>query len=247
GISIAQAQAEMDTVTHGLAEQYPKSNGLVGANIQPLVGAMVGKVRSGLWILLGVVALVLIIACANAANLMLARSASRRKELAVRAALGAGRGRLARQLLVESTMLALAGGILGLAISSSTGHALVALLSAHFEIPRVDSTRTDALVLAFTFSLSVFTGIIFGLLPSVSSVPDLNAALTESSRSATQSPAGRRLRSLLVITETALAMILLAGAGLLLKSLLVMSTTAPGFRPEKLLIVEFRLPKLKFA
>jgi len=153
GKSTALAQAEMDTITRQLAELDPNTNRTIGANVQTLVDAMVGKVRLGLWILLGVVGLVLLIACTNVANLMLGRSASRRKELAVRAALGAGRGRLARQLLTESMMLALAGGILGLALSSVTRKLLVSLLSDQFHIPRVGSTHTDAGVLAFTLLL----------------------------------------------------------------------------------------------
>src|SRR5262249_30212222 len=247
GTSISLAQAEMDTITRRLAEQYPRSNGSVGANIEPLIDAMVGKVRTGLWILLGVVALVLLIACTNVANLMLARSASRRQELAVRAALGAGRGRIARQLLTESTMLALAGGVLGLMLSSATGKVLVSLLSTQFQIPRVGGARIDAWVLAFTLLLSLLAGILFGIMPALSPAPDLSEALRESSRSATQSRQGKRVRSLLVITETALALILLASAGLLLKSFVAMSTTAPGFTSEKLLAVNFSLPRLKYA
>lgn len=247
GTSISLAQAEMDTITHQLAEQHPRPNRTIGANVQPLGDAMVGKVRTGLWILLGVVALVLLIACTNVANLMLARSASRRKELAVRAALGAGRGRLARQLLTESTMLALAGGILGLVLSSATGKVLVSLLSDQFNIPRIASTHTDVWVLAFTLLLSLVTGIVFGLIPAISPAPDLNEALTESSRSATQSRKAKRVRGLLVVSETALSLILLASAGLLLKSFVAMSTTAPGFKSDNLLTVDFWLPKLKFA
>jgi len=247
GKSTALAQAEMDTITRQLAEQHPNANRTIGANVQALVDAMVGKVRVGLWILLGVVALVLLIACTNVANLMLGRSTTRRKELAVRAALGAGRGRLARQLLTESMMLALAGGILGLALSSVTRKLLVSLLSDQFHIPRVGSTHTDAGVLAFTLLLSLVTGVLFGILPALSFPPDLNEALRESSRSATQSRHGKRVRGLLVITETALALILSASAGLLLKSFLTMSTTAPGFASEKLLTVNLSLPRLKFA
>jgi putative ABC transport system permease protein len=247
GTSISLAQSEMDTITHQLAEQHPGSNRTIGANIQPLVDAMVGKVRTGLWILLGVVALVLLIACTNVANLMLARSSSRRKELAVRAALGAGRGRLARQLLTESMMLAIAGGALGLALSSAGRKVLVSMLSMQFHIPRVADSRTDAWVLAFTLLVSVLTGVLFGIFPALSRGPDLNEALRESSRSATESRQGKRVRGLLVVIETALALILLASAGLLFRNFVAMRSTTPGFKSERLLTVDFRLPRHKFA
>jgi putative ABC transport system permease protein len=247
GTSISLAQSEMNTITHQLAEQHPASNGNIGANVEPLVDAMVGKVRTGLWIMLGVVALVLLIACTNVANLMLARSGSRRKELAVRAALGAGRGRLARQLLTESMMLAIAGGVLGLVLSNATGKVLVSMLSTQFQIPRVANTHTDARVLAFTLMVSLLTGVLFGMLPALSSAPDLNEALRESSRSATESRQGKRVRGLLVVTETALALILLASAGLLLRNFVAIRGTSPGFKSDRLLTVAFRLPRHKFA
>ncbi len=247
-IAMAMAQAEMDTIARRLTEQFPKSNKGVGVNLVSLADALVGQVRTGLLIFLGVVGLVLLIACTNVANLMLARSASRQKELAVRAALGAGRARLIQQLLTESTVLALAGGALGLLLSSWTAQLLVALLTKNFQVPRLESTSTDGWVLGFTLLVSLATGILFGVVPAFAAAsPDMHEGLRESGRSATSGMRGRRIRGALVITETALALVLLAGAGLLLKSLLVMRSTAPGFQTKNLLAVEFWLPRVKFA
>jgi putative ABC transport system permease protein len=204
--------------------------------------------RSGLLIFLGVVALVLLIACTNVANLMLARSSARQKEIALRAALGASRARLVKQLLTESTVLALAGGALGLLVASWTVNLLVRMLTKNFQIPRIADTHTDVLVLVFTIALSLLTGIVFGLAPALSSSkPDLNENLRESSRSASGSLRGRRVRSALVITETALALVLLASAGLLLKTLLVMRSTAPGFQTSNLLTADIFLPQPEFT
>jgi putative ABC transport system permease protein len=248
GVSIAQAQSEMDAVTHHLAEQYPKFDKGVGTNIVPLVDGLVGNMRPGLLIFLGVVALVLLIACTNVANLMLARGSARQKEIALRAALGAGRARLVRQLLMESTVLALAGGALGLILASWTVNFLVRVLTKNFQIPRIANTHTDVQVLAFTIALSLLTGIVFGLAPALaSSKPDLNENLRESSRSASGSTRGRRVRSALVITETVLALILLASAGLLLKTLLVMRSAAPGFQTSNLLTADIFLPQPEFT
>jgi putative ABC transport system permease protein len=248
GVSISQAQSEMNAITERATAQYSNTNRYVGANVEPLVDALVGNVRTGLLILLGVVALVLLIACTNVANLMLARSASRQKEFAVRAALGAGRRRLAQQLLAESIILSLAGGALGLLLSSVTARLLAVLLSKQFQIPRIESTGTDARVLAFTLVISVAAGILFGAAPALSTgSADLNQGLREASRSATESTRGRRTRGLLVITETALALVLLVAAGLLLKSFLSMQSTQPGFQTANRLAIAFRLPRLKFA
>jgi putative ABC transport system permease protein len=247
GISIAQAQAEMDAVAAHLAGLYPKFEHGAGANIVPLVDGYVGSMRPGLLLFLGVVALVLLIACTNVANLMLARGSARQKEIALRAALGAGRARLVRQLLTKSTVLALAGGAFGLVVASWTVNLLVSALTKDFQIPRIAETHTDAMVLVFTIALSILTGIIFGLAPALSSSkPDLNDNLRESSRSAAGSMRGRRVRSALVISETALALVLLASAGLLLRTLLVMRSTAPGFQTSNLLTAGIFLPQPEF-
>ncbi|MBI3492593.1 MAG: ABC transporter permease, partial [Acidobacteria bacterium] len=246
-VSIAKAQAEMNVITGQIAKAFPKTNQNVGANVMPLVDAMAANVRTGLFILVGVVALVLLIACTNVASLLLARGAARQRELAVRAALGAGRSRIARQLLTESLLLALAGGAGGLVIGSWTARGLVAMLSTSFPVPRIDGTHTDAWVLGFTLILSLATGAIFGVVPAMSSAsPDLTDAMREASRSTTDARAPR-LRSGLVILETALALVLLAGAGVLLKTFATLRSTHPGFETDHLLAADVWLPQPRFA
>ena len=247
-VPLTRAQAEMNVITGRLAKAFPKTNEGVGARIVPLVTAMVGKGRTGLLIFLSVVAVVLVIACINVAALLSARSASRQRELTVRAALGAGRKRLLQQLLTESTLLALAGGVLGLLLASGGTRLLVALLARSFPIPRLETAHIDGWVLLFTLMLSLATGILFGSVLAVPAAsPDLNEVLRESSRTATEGAGGRRARSLLVIAEVSLALVLLSAAGLLLKSLLVLRNTAPGFATENLLAAGFSLPKDRFS
>jgi predicted permease len=246
GVSIKQAQTEMSAIAGRLEGAYASQNRGVGVNIVPLVDAMAGDVKTGMLIFLGVVSLVLLIACTNVANLMLARGASRMKEIAVRAALGAERWRILRQLLTESTVLALAGGAAGLLISYWMSRALVASLK-QFNVPRLADTHTDTWVLLFTLAISLFTGIFFGAVFAFSAgSPKLREALHQSSRQATEGARGSRLRSALVVAETAMALVLLASAGVLLKSVLVMRSTAPGFQTKNRLTVEFWLPPKKF-
>jgi putative ABC transport system permease protein len=248
GVSRAAAQADLDRITRRLAEQYPRSNQHVGANVMPLVDAMARHAKPGLLICLGVVAMVLLVACTNVANLLLSRNASRQKELALRTALGAGRRRLTQQLLTESLLIALAGGALGLLLSAWTAPLLAAMLADNFPIPRIDGTRTDEWVLGFTLVVSLATAVLFGGLHALAAASlDLSGRLRESGRTATTGARAGRIRSGLVIMETALALVLLAGAGSLLKSLLVMRSTAPGFTAENLLTVGFWLPKSKLA
>jgi putative ABC transport system permease protein len=245
-VRIASAQAEMDVIAASLARQYPETNQGVGVNILPLVDAVAGDVRTGLLIFLGIVGLVLLIACTNVANLMLARSASRQRELSLRAALGAGRPRLLQQMVIESTALALAGGALGLLLSSWTARLLVRLLGESFQIPRLENTGTDVWVFGFALLLSLATGLLFGAVFAPLAVSrDLHAGLRETGRTATGGRGGRRLRSALVVTETALALVLLAGAGILLKHLWVLRSTAPGFDSQNLLAASLSLPKSK--
>ena len=247
-VSISAAQAEMDVITRGLAKQFPRSDKGVGANVMPITDAFLGPARTGLLVMLGVVTLVLLIACGNVASVMLARGASRQREMAVRAALGAGRKRLMRQLLTESILLALAGGAAGLLLAAWGTRLLVALFARNFDIPRLGDTHTDLWVLGFTLLISAAAGIVFGILPALGAASlDVNEGLRESSRSSTGNLRGQRIRSSLVVMETALALILLSAAGILLKSLLVMRSTAPGFRSDNLVAVEFSLPRIKFA
>jgi putative ABC transport system permease protein len=247
GVSLAEAQAEMRVITGQIARAYPKTNENVRANVMPLVDAMAANVRGGLLTLVGVVTLVLLIACTNVASLMLARGAARQRELAVRAALGAGRGRIARQLLTESLLLAFAGGGFGLILGSWTARGLAAMLTTSFPMPRIEATHTDVRVLGFTLGLSLVTGVVFGVVPALSSAsPDLTDALRDASRSATGVRAPR-LRSSLVIVETALALVLLVGAGVLLKTFATLRSTSPGFQPDHLLAVDIWLPQPRFA
>jgi predicted permease len=247
GVSIREAQTEMSAIARRIEEAYPNGNRGVGVNIVPLVDAMAGGVKTGMMIFLGVVGLVLLIACTNVANLMLARGTSRMKEIAVRAALGAARQRILRQLLTESTVLALAGGATGLLVSYWMSRALVESLK-QFNVPRLADTHTDTGVLAFTLAVSLLTGIFFGAVFAFSvGSPRLNEALHQSSRQSTDGARGGRLRSALVVAETAMALVLLAAAGVLLKSVLVMRGTAPGFQTKNRLAIEFWLPPKKFS
>ncbi len=212
----------------------------------PLVDALVGDARPGLIICLGAVAAVLLVACTNVANLLLSRNVSRQRELALRTALGAGRLRLMQQLLTETLLIAFVGGALGLALATWTAPLLAALILDSFPIPRLDGTHTDQAVLAFTLLVSIATALVCGGLHAFAAMsPDVSDGLRESSRTATAAPAGRRIRSALVVTEIAIALALLAGAGALLKSLLVMRQTAPGFQSANVLTVGFFLPQSK--
>jgi putative ABC transport system permease protein len=248
GAGISGAQAEMAALARQIGAEYPKSNAEVGVNVMPLVGAMAGTAGTGLLIVLGVVSLVLLIACTNVANLMLARNASRERELALRTALGAGRGRILRQLLTEAVLLSIAGGALALLLAQWGAGILVALLSNSVPIPRILNTRSDATVLGFTLALSLGTGILFGIVPAlVASRLDVQDGLRESGRSASAGVRGRRARTLLMISETALALVLLGGAGMLLKTLITLRATSPGFQSQNVLTVEFFLPQKKLA
>ena len=246
GVSIEQAQAEMNGITTGLQQQYPGSNTGWGAELQPLQERVVGEVKPTLWILLGAVAFVLLIACANVANLLMARSAARQKEVAIRVALGAGRMRLVRQFLTESMLLALAGGGLGLMIAFWGADLLVALNPR--DIPRAEEVGIDGRVLAFTMMVSLVTGILFGLVPALQgSKVDLSGALKEGARGAGSGPRHNRARRVMVVSEIALAVVLLAGAGLMVKSLLRLTEVSLGFDPENVLTMHISLPQSKYA
>src|SRR5437773_4161945 len=244
GVSLDQARSEMDTIAVRLEQQYPDSNKNNRVRIEPLLDNYVSNVRLGLWTLLGAVALVLLIGCANVANLLLARAAARQKEMAVRAALGAGRWRIVRQLLTESLLLSMAGGALGLLLAYG-GVRLILALSSN-SIPRAGEIGLDAGVLAFTAVLSVLTGILFGLAPAwQASRPDVHETLKETTRGVTGGRA--RLRQSLVISEVALTLVMLVGAGLLLRSFHRLQQVNPGFSPERVLSFRLDLPERKYA
>jgi predicted permease len=232
GVTQASAQSEMSAIAARLAEAHPKSNSKHGINVAPLAGVIVGNVRPTLLVLLGAVGFVLLIACANVANLLLARSAGRQKEIAVRAAIGAGRGRVVRQLLTESVVLALAGGAAGLAIARWGTQAVLAAVPGG--LPRMENIGLDGWVLAFTLGVSLLTGIVFGLAPALQvSVSELHETLKEGSRGS--SAGHRRFRNLLVVSEVAAALVLLAGAGLMLRTIQSLGAVNPGFDARNVL------------
>jgi putative ABC transport system permease protein len=234
GVSVAQAQAEMDTITARLRSQYPETNSARYNTVVPLHTFIVGEVRTALWTLLGAVTGVLLIACANVANLLLARNAARQKELALRAALGASRSRLLRQLLVESLLLAAIGGALG-ACLASLGVELLPSLSPG-DLPRLAEVRLDARVFGFTLSLSLLTGLLFGLAPAWQMARvEVNATLNETGRGGGGGLRQSRLRGALIVSEVMLSLMLLTGAGLLFRSFINLQAVKPGFDPQQVL------------
>ena len=253
GVSVEQAQAEMETITarlrHDYPENYPPDGGLT-FSIVPLLEQVVGNVRTSLLVLLGSVGLVLLIACANVANLLLSRAVARQQEMAVRAALGASRWRIVRQLLTESLLLALGSGALGIIIC------LVSVQWIHIlgtkSIPRLHDVGIDGRVLVFTLLLSVFSGILFGLAPALRiSQLDLNSTLKDTSRGSAGTSAvwgrGNNVRRLLVVFELALSVVLLIGAGLLIRSFARLQNVPPGFNPQNVLTFDLTMTGRKYS
>ena len=240
GVTAEQARSEMKSLGGRLAEQYPDENAGRSATVYPLERVITGGARTALLVLLGAVGFTLLIACVNVATLLLGQAAARRKEMTLRAALGAGRARLARQLLTESVMLSLAGGILGLLLAK-WGMGLLVSLSPT-SIPRVEQAGLDLRVLAFTLLISTLTGLAFGVLPALqASRVDLNDGLKEGAR-ATAGARRSLVRGALVAAEVALSLVLLVGAGLLIKSFIRLSAVDLGFDPQQVVAADISLP-----
>ena len=238
GVTLEQAQAEMNTIQARIEAQFPNLNLGSQVAVVPLLEQTVGrKLQTALWILWGVIAAVLLIACANVANLTLARASARQREIVIRLALGASRGQVVRQLLAESALLALAGGLLGLLLAVS-GIAALKIISAG-QVPRLQNVRLDRWALGFTLLVSLVTSVLCGLAPALEATKhNLNEALKEGSTTATAGLRRNRLRSGLVVAEVALSLLLLISAGLMLKSFARLVTLNRGFQPDHLLVAK---------
>jgi len=246
GVTVAQAKAELDLLAAQLATQYPDSNKGWGIFMMPMQDYGVRDVKPVLYTLLGAVGCVLLIACANLANLLLARATARHREISIRAALGASRARLVRQLLTESVLLSLCGGVAGLILASWGLDALLAL--APTSLPRISEIRLDSSVLIFSLALSIITGLVFGVAPAwLAARADVNEALKQGTRGSTEGGARGRMRSALVVIEVTFALMLLGGAGLLARSFIQLAHVDPGFIPENATLLRLSLPQKKYA
>jgi putative ABC transport system permease protein len=245
GVSLRQAQADMDVIARRLEQAHPRDNTAYGIHLVSLQEDLVGGIRPALLLLFGAVGFVLLIACANVANLLLARSAARQREIAVRAALGAGRTRLVRQFLTESILLAISGGLLGI-LFALWGTSLIESAGAKV-IPSLTSVEINLSVLGFTLGLSLLTGVIFGVAPALHVTRvNLNDVLKEGGRTSGSGAGRNPLRSTLVISEVALALVLLVSAGLLIRSLTHLGELNPGFNPSNLLTMNVPLPSARY-
>ncbi len=244
GVTVAQAQADTDAIAAQLAEQYPTSNKGWSLRLEPLRERLIGNSKTSLYILFGAVGFVLLIACANVANLLLVRATARQKEVALRTALGASRFRIVRQLITESLLLALIGGVLG-ALLAAWGIDLLVTLTRD-SVPPTAIVKMDATVLGFTFLTSLITGLLFGVVPAFRTAKlNLSDALKEGAKNS-EATFRNRTRSLLVVFESALAVVLLVGAGLLIRSLIVLQNTNPGFDASNVLTMRVDLPGGKY-
>lgn len=244
-VSITQARLEMQSIARGLERQFADANAGWSVEVVPLQQQLVGSVGPTLFTLLGAVGFVLLIACTNAANLLLARTASRQKEIAVRTALGAGRSRIMRQLLTESMVLSLVSGVLGLVLAYAGVRALIALSPGN--IPRIEEISVDGRALAFTLLVSALTGLLFGLGPAFAATRgQLNEILKAAGRSSMASRGSRRLRNVMVISEVAMSVVLLIGASLMIRSFDQLQSVNPGFRADHVLTMRITLPKARY-
>lgn len=245
GISLTQAQAEMNTISSRLEQQYPEDDKGWGATVRPLHADMVGDVRPALLVLLGSVAFVLLIACVNVANLTLARTFSRQKEIAIRSAMGASSGRVLRQILVESVLLAVIGGAVGLAFAHFGVQLIMAFLAD--KVPHTTEVGLNLSVLVFTLVISVCTGILAGVLPGLRlSRPNVNEALKQGLGRTDSDSGGHRTRSVLVIAEVALSLVLLFGAGLMIRSFQQLQRVNPGFESQNVMTMTLSVARSKF-
>jgi predicted permease len=247
GVSIERARAEMSIISERLARQYPATDAGLGVRVVPVFEQIAGsQVRRALWVLGGAVICVLLIACSNITSLLVARGAGRRRELAVRAALGAGRARLVWQLAMENILLSLAGGLGGLLLAYTGLHTLLALVPA--DLPRADGVTINGTVLAFTFGICLLIGMVFGLLPAFQiTEKNSQAGLHEGGRGSSAGRSVNRTRGLLVASQFAFAIVLLVGAGLLIRSFLLLNAVQPGFDTTHLLTMTVELPEARYS
>jgi predicted permease len=247
GVTVAAAQADMMRIALALEEEYPQSNAARGAFVERVLDVMFGDVRPALLVLLSAVGLLLMIACVNVASLFLARGMARAREIAVRAALGAGSGRLARQFVVESLLVTLTAAALGVLLARLGLNGLLALLPA--DLPRAGAVAVDLRVLGVTVGIAALLGVMFGFVPTIqASRVNLQGALkSESDRSGMASRSRQRARSVLVVAEVAIAVVLVVGAGLLVRTVLALRSVDPGFRTDRVLRMEFQLPESRYA